>query len=115
MKWMKVFGAMIGISLVCAALLSAAPAASTKPSGISVLRGVEAQPMTEAEMKTVSGQLNAYDIAAALTALAAKETAYPKLQAATVKLASYFSANAVAINAKFQKLGVLTACKSCTP
>ena len=112
---MKVIGAMIGTSLVGALVLSAAPAASTKPSGISALRGVEAQPMTEAEMKAVSGQLNAYDIAAALTALAAKEANYPKLQAATLKLATYFSTNATAINTKFQKLGVLTPCKSCTP
>ena len=115
MKWMKVIGAMVGTSLVCMAMLSAAPATSTKPSGITALRGVEAQPMTEAEMKTVSGQLNAYDIAAALTALAAKEGDFPKLQAATLKLASYYLANATTINARYQKLGILTPCKSCTP
>ena len=114
-RWMHCIAAILATSLMFAMLLSAAPAAALTQSGLSVLRGVDAQPMTESEMKAVSGQLNALDIAAALKALAAKEGAYPKLQAATLKLATYFTTSATAINAKFQQLGILTPCKSCAP
>jgi hypothetical protein len=66
-------------------------------------------------MQAISGELNAFDIAAALTTLAGTLGAHPRLQAAVGKLATYYSTNNVAINAAFAKLGVLTDCKSCTP
>lgn len=90
-----------------------ASAAPQGDNGFAALQGVEAQALTPAEMQAISGQLNAYDIAAALTTLAGKLDAYPRLQAATLKLAQYYLDNAVAINAKFASLGVLTACKTC--
>jgi len=114
MTWMRSMMSVASTALVCAMMFCTVSAASPNQSGISALKGVDAQPMTAAEMQAVSGELNAYDIAAALTTLAAKEAKYPKLQADTLKLAAYFSTNAVTINASFAKLGILTACKSCT-
>lgn len=113
MRWTRGIMTVAIASLMCAMLLLPASAATPDQSGMSVLQGVEAQQMTAAEMKAVSGELNAYDIAAALTKLATQEAKYPKLQAATLKLASYFTTNAVAINASFQKFGILTPCMSC--
>jgi len=104
---------LVAASLICVVLLSTASAAAPNQNGMSALRGVDAQPMSAAEMQAVSGELNAYDIAAALRALAATEAKYPRLQADTLKLAQYFSDNAVAINAVFLKLGILTPCHSC--
>ena len=96
-------------------LLFAVPAVAQNPQGFSALQGVEAQALSADEMQAISGQLNAYDIAAALTAAAAKLDAYPRLQAATLKLAGYYTTNAVQINAAFEKLGVLTECRTCAP
>ena len=97
-------------------LLFAVPAVAQSPQGdFSALQGVEAQALSAEEMQAIAGQLNAYDIAAALTALAAKLDAYPRLQAATLKLAEYYSTNAEAINAFYAKIGVLTPCQTCAP
>jgi len=65
-------------------------------------------------MQAVSGQLNAYDIAAALTAEAPKLANYPKLQSLDLQLATWYRTNAVAINAAFQKYGILTPCQTCS-
>ncbi|MFZ2649123.1 MAG: hypothetical protein WA210_03355 [Burkholderiaceae bacterium] len=77
-------------------------------SSFSALQGVDAQALSVPEMQAISGELNAYDIAAALYAKAATLGAYPKLQAAAVKLADYYYNNAAAINALFMKLRVYT-------
>ncbi len=99
--------ALLGSALLCSTAFAA------DQGQFSAIQGLDAQPLTVQEMHAVSGELNAYDIAAALTAEAAKLAKAPKLQAADLKLAAYFSTNAVAINAAFKKLGILTACKSC--
>jgi len=103
-------------NLLAALMLSlffAVPAMGQNPQSFSALQGVEAQALSPDEMQSITGHLNAYDIAAALTAAAAKLDAYPRLQAATLKLAAFYTANAVQINALYEKLGVLTPCKSC--
>jgi hypothetical protein len=82
-------------------------------SGFTALQGVEAQTLSVQEMQAISGELNALDIAAALTTLAGTLGAHPRLRAAVERLAAYYSTNAVAINAAFAKFGVLTPCKSC--
>lgn len=111
MKWYV--GAVAVAVLSSAMLYSKAFAASPKPSGFSAVQGLDVQTLSPEEMKSVSGELNAYDIAAALTAEAAKLAKYPKLRADDLKLAAWFQTNAVAINAAFQKLGILTPCKTC--
>jgi hypothetical protein len=95
--------------------LGSAIADSSEESGFSALAGIEAQALSVDEMQAVSGELNALDIAAALTAAAAKLDKYPRLQSATLRLADYYATNADAINAAFLKLGVLTPCKTCQP
>jgi len=103
-----------GVALLISCMLrSAAFAAPPSHSKFSALQGVNAQPLSVEEMRSISGQLNAYDIAAALTAEAANLAKYPKLQQADLKLAAWYSTNAIAINAEFQKLGILTPCQSC--
>jgi hypothetical protein len=101
--------ALLSSSLLC----STAVAAGTDKDAFSAVQGVNAQALSLDEMQATSGQLNAYDIAAALTAAATKLAKYPKLQQADLKLANWYQVNAVAINAEFQKLGILTPCKSC--
>jgi len=100
---------LLSSSMLCSTALAAPP----NHDKFSALQGVNAQPLSVEEMRSISGQLNAYDIAAALTAEAAKLAKYPKLQAEDLKLAAWFQTNAVAINAEFQKLGLLTPCQSC--
>lgn len=98
------------VTLVVGTMLSMPASAQYE---FSALQGVDAQPMSPQEMNAVAGKLNAYDIAAALTALAAQSANHPKLQAADLALASYIRTNATRINATLQKLGILTPCKSC--
>ena len=94
-------------------LFAPAFAAPQNDSSFSALQGVEAQALSVEELQAISGELNALDIAAALTTLAVNLGKYPRLQAATVKLADYYKTNFIAINAAFEKFGVLTPCKSC--
>ena len=111
---MKRYLNAVAVALLCGAMLcSAAFAASPERSGFSSMQGVSAQALSVEEMQSVSGELNAFDIAAALTAEAAKLSKYPKLQAADLKLANYFQTNAAAINAVFLKFGIFTPCQSC--
>jgi len=111
MRWCA--GAAAIALLSSAILCSAAFAGTPDQSGFSAIQGVKAQALSVQEMQTISGQLNAYDIAAFLTAEAAKLAKYPQLQAADLKLAAWYTANANAINAVFTKLGIYTPCKSC--
>jgi hypothetical protein len=101
--------ALLTSTLLC----STAVAAGSNKEAFSTVQGIDAQALSLDEMQATSGQLNAYDIAAALSAAATKLAKYPKLQQADLKLANWYEVNAVAINAEFQKLGILTPCKSC--
>lgn len=112
MKSKNLMAFVISAALLTCTMLSA-PAMAQTDNGFSALQGVEAQALSSREMDAISGELNAYDIAAALNATAAKLGAYPRLQAAAVKLAGYYFNNATKINAAFAKLGILTSCKSC--
>ena len=100
---------LLSSSMICSTALAAPP---NHPK-FSALQGINAQPLSVEEMRSISGQLNAYDIAAALLAEATKLAKYPKLQQADLKLANWYQVNAVAINAEFLKLGILTPCQSC--
>ena len=105
--------ATVAVMLSGAMLFSVASAAPPTEGGFSALQGVDGQALSVEELKAISGELNAYDIAAALEAKAATLGAFPKLQAATLQLAAFYRTNAVQINAAFAKLGVLTACLTC--
>ena len=98
---------LLGSAMFCSTVFAA------EQSGFSAIQGISAETLSATEMQAISGELNAYDIAAALTAEAAKLAKYPKLKAADLRLAAWFKANAVAVNAAFLKLGVLTPCKTC--
>jgi len=109
MKLKQVFG-----SIAAAAMLSLfvpAIAAPQNHQAFSALQGIDAQALSVEEMQAITGELNALDIAAALTAKAAELGAFPRLQAAVLKLAAFYTTNADAINAAFMKLGVYTAPK----
>jgi hypothetical protein len=93
-------------ALAVSATLFAAPASA---SNIKSLEGIESQQMSIGELQEVTGELNAYDIAAELTALSTKyATTAPKLSAYFASLAAKTLANAEKINAAFKKLGVYT-------
>jgi hypothetical protein len=100
--------AIFSATMLSAALFAVPALAQNPQGGFSALQGVDAQALSVEEMQAVSGQLNALDIAAALTAKAATLGAFPRLQAAVLSLASYYLANADAINEAFKKLGVYT-------
>lgn len=86
-------------------------AAPQSDNGFSALQGIEAQALSYPEMAAITGELNALDIAAALTAKAATLGTYPRLQASVLKLADYYKTNATAINALFMKFRIYTAPK----
>ena len=116
MKLTKAIVSTAAATMLSGALLfSSAVAAAPDPSGFSALEGIQAQALSTEEMQAISGELNAFDISAALVAAAGKLDRFPRLQAATLKLADYYQTNALAINAAFAKLGILTDCKTCTP
>jgi hypothetical protein len=96
-------------------LSAAALSASAANNGFASLQGIDAQPLSAQEMQAISGELNAFDIAAALTALAGKLDNAPRVQAAVLQTAQFYLTNADAINAAFAKLGILTPCKTCAP
>jgi len=99
-------------SVATATLLSLpAFAAPQAPQGdFSALQGMQAQALTAEEMQAITGELNAYNIAAALYAAASQLDNYPRLQAATLKLADYYFNNAETINARYASFGLLTDC-----
>jgi hypothetical protein len=97
-------------SVATATLLSlpAFAAPQNPQGGFSALQGVDAQALSVEEMQAISGELNAFEIAANLNAKADTLDAFPRLQAAVRRLADFYTNNADAINAAFAKLGVLT-------
>ena len=97
-----------------AMLFSPAFAAAPNPSGFSALEGVEVQALSVEEMKAITGELNAYDIASALGAQALAAT-NPRVAKALTDLSLNVFRNAEAINAVFLKLNILTLCKVCVP
>ena len=98
-------------SIAVAAVLSGPAMAGEEK--FSALRGVEAQALSVEEMRAITGQVNALDIAAALFAEAATLRRFPRLQDSTLRLANYYKANAVQLNATFEQLGILTPCATC--
>ena len=99
----------IAAALLAAALFSAPATANTGPDpAFSALQNVEAQSLTAAEMQAIAGELNAGEIAAALSAVAAKLANFPKLAAFYTALAAATLANADAINAKLTRFGLFT-------
>jgi hypothetical protein len=100
----------IGAAAMLSAALLGAPAIASDDQRFSALNGVEAQALSVEEMQAISGELNAYDIAASLFALATKYAAYPRLSAFYTKLANETLANAVQLNAFFARVGILTPC-----
>jgi hypothetical protein len=111
MDVMKPIARTAAVALFIGAMMSTP--ALAQQEAFSALRGIDAQALSPQEMDAIAGKLNAYDIAAALTALAATLAGSPTLQAADEKLAAYFVTNAVAINAAFLRYGILTPCQSC--
>jgi hypothetical protein len=99
-------------SIAVAAVLSG-PAMAGSEDKFSALQAVEAQALSVEEMRAITGQVNALDIAAALFAEAATLRRFPRLQDSTLRLANYYKANAVQLNATFDKLGILTPCATC--
>jgi len=95
-------------------LFAPAFAAPQNDSSFSALQGVEAQALSAEEMQAISGELNAFDIAAAIGAQALAATD-PKVAKALADLSLYFFRNAEKINAYFQRLHILTDCKVCIP
>ena len=102
--------AVLGLAAaaLCASMITGSALAAQNESNFSALEGVTAQTLSAQEMQSISGELNAYSIADALTADAATLSSTPKLQSVVLKAANYFTTNATQINAFFQKLGVLT-------
>ena len=96
-------------ALLAAVLFSAPAAANTGPDpAFSGLQNVEAQSLTAAEMQAIAGELNAAEIAAALTALAVKYAAFPRLSAFYSALAAYTLANAAKIDATLMRFHLYT-------
>jgi len=93
-------------------LLFAVPAVAQSPNGgFAALQGLDAQALSAEEMQAISGQLNAYDIAAALLARAAT-VEHPRLKALLVNAADFYLTNAERLNAFYDKIGKLTPCTS---
>lgn len=104
------------VASVATGMLLSLPAwaATQSDGGFSALQGMRAQALTVEEMQAISGELNAYDIAAALGAQALAAT-NPRLAAKLAALSNSIFANAESINAVFLKLKILTPCKVCVP
>lgn len=102
------------ITTLCGSLLLAASlcAPASADERFAALQGVDAQALSLEEMRTTTGQVNAYDIAAALFAQADTLKRFPRERASTLRLAQYYQANAVQINATFKAQGILTDCLS---
>jgi len=100
--------AVLAITLVSTPVM----ATTVSDSAFTALEDVQVQSLTAAEMQAITGELNAFDIAAALNTLAAK-TSNQQLGAFFTKLANATLANAAAINTKLDRLHLLTPCHSC--
>jgi hypothetical protein len=96
-------------ALLAATLVSSPATANTGPEpAFAALQNVETQSLSAAEMQAIAGELNAAEIAAALSAVAAKLAAFPKIAAFYNALAAATLANADAINAKLMRLHLYT-------
>ena len=96
-------------ALLAAALVSSPATANTGPDpAFAALQNVETQSLTAAEMQAIAGELNATEIATALTALAVRYAAFPRLSAFYSALAAYVLANSVTINAQLLRFGLFT-------
>ena len=107
------------IASMAAAVVLPVPAfaAPQDDGSFSALQGVEAQALSVQEMQAITGQLNAYNIAAALFARAATLAAegHPIRAQIAENQANRYLIDAVAINARYAKLGVLTPCTALCP
>jgi hypothetical protein len=111
MKQIRALASLFAAAVLSGSLLlTPAFAGSQDDSGFSALQGVEAQALSSQDMDAISGELNAYNIAAALfdTAAALTEAGRTRLATAVTRLAVYYQTNAESINAAFVKLGVYT-------
>jgi hypothetical protein len=102
---------VLAAAALSAAMLTGPALAAQNDSGFAALEGVTAQTLSAEELQSISGALNALDIAAALSAEAAKLSQYPQLAAALNKAAADVLAHAAQLNALFAKLHILTAPK----
>ncbi len=109
-KIMRVFA----VAMLSVSMLAGPSFATPNDSGFSALQDVTAQPLSVEEMQAISGELNAFDIAAALGAQALAAT-NPRVAADLAALSNYFFGNATKINAVFERLHILTPCKVCVP
>jgi hypothetical protein len=98
---------LFAAALLGASMLAGSSFATSNDSDFAALQGVSAQPLSVEEMQAISGELNAFDIAAALLAQAATAT-NPRVAAALTALATYTLTNAVNINKVFAKFHILT-------
>ena len=105
---------LIASAATIAVLSVPAFAAPQDDGSFSALQGVEAQALSAQEMQAITGQLNAYNIAAGLFAKAETLLAngYPVLAQIALNQANRYLTDAVTINERYAKLGVLTACTS---
>lgn len=99
-------------AIALGAAVSSAPVMAAENTQFSALQGVEAQTLSVEEMQAISGELNAYDVAAFLFAQAERYAKFPRLAEALTNLANYTLTNAERINAAFARLGILTPCMS---
>lgn len=100
-------------ALVGGALLAGPVAAKESvPSAFSAMQGVAAETLSIEEMQAISGELNAYDIAAFLFDQADRYARFPRLAAFYTRAAEQTLANAVQINLAFARLNILTPCTS---
>jgi len=102
-------------SAAAAVVLSVPAFAAPQDDGsFSALQGVEAQALSAQEMQAITGQLNAYNIAAGLFAKAETLLAngHPVLAQIALNQANRYLTDAEVINARYAKFGVLTACTS---
>ena len=88
MKFNSLRRGAFAAALLAAALVSAPATANTaQEPAFAALQNVETQSLTAAEMQAIAGELNAAEIAAALSAVAAKLAAFPKIAAGVMVLA----------------------------
>lgn len=112
---MKLKDSSVGLfsaALLAATLVCTPAIAKTGPDpAFAALQNAETQSLSAQEMQAIAGELNAYDIAASLLARAAAAT-NPRIAAYLTRLANYTLTNAVLVNARLDKYGLLTPCTS---
>jgi hypothetical protein len=98
------------LSFFAAAVLAAATHAVAGESSFAALSQVDAQALSAQEMRSVTGELNAYQIADNLKADGDKALAagFPRLANALYALSAATLKNATALNDYFTKIGVFT-------